>query len=64
MWQRGVSKNHTSAKGKKVTVVTVTHDVEFAADISDRCGMLFDGEILAVETPHNFFGKIIFIQQQ
>lgn len=44
-------------KEKKVTVVTVTHDVEFAADISDRCGMLFDGEILAVETPHNFFGK-------
>lgn len=44
-------------KEKKVTVVTVTHDVEFAADISDSCGMLFDGEILATAPPHRFFAK-------
>lgn len=44
-------------KEKGKTIITVTHDVEFAADISDRCGMLFDGEILATASPHKFFSK-------
>lgn len=42
-------------KERGVTVVMVTHDVEFAAEVSDRCGMLFDGEIIAAATPHKFF---------
>lgn len=37
------------------TVFIVTHDVEFAAYISDRCGLLFDGEIISEGTPNEFF---------
>lgn len=42
-------------KRKGVTILNVTHDVEFAASISDRCAMLFDGEIIAVARTHDFF---------
>ncbi len=37
------------------TVLMVTHDVEFAAQVSDRCGLFFDGTLLAVSTPNEFF---------
>ena len=33
----------------------VTHDVEFAAGVSDRCGLFFDHEITSVDTPEEFF---------
>jgi len=38
-----------------VTIVIVTHDIEFASQVSDRCGLFFDGHIPAVEEPHRFF---------
>lgn len=38
-----------------ITIVTVTHDVEFAAINADRCAMLFDGEIVSVDKPGEFF---------
>lgn len=40
-----------------VTVFIVTHDVEFAAEASDRCAMFFDGGIIAPACPQKFFGK-------
>ena len=40
-----------------VTVFIVTHDTEFAAEISDRCAMLFDGEVISPSCPQRFFGK-------
>ncbi len=43
-----------------MTVVTVTHDVEFAAAVADRVGMVFDGEITAVDTPCRFFADNSF----
>ena len=43
-----------------VTVVSVTHDVEFAALISTRCALLFDGELLSTGTPHAFFSGNTF----
>lgn len=39
-----------------VTMVMVTHDVEFAAENADRCGLFFDGEILAAAPSVEFFG--------
>lgn len=42
-------------KKKGVTIIVVTHDVEFAAQISDRCGLFFDGEIISMDTPVDFF---------
>lgn len=38
-----------------VCVVTVTHDIEFAAEYSDCCAMLFDGKILSKEPPRSLF---------
>ena len=42
-------------KGNGVTSIIVTHDVEFAAEVSDRCGLFFDGQIIALDTPNEFF---------
>lgn len=38
-----------------VTVIMVSHDIEFCASYADRCAMFFDGEITSVGTPENFF---------
>jgi len=37
------------------TVVIVTHDLEFAARVSDRCGLLFSGEIVSIQSSNSFF---------
>ena len=42
-------------KGQGITVLMVTHDVEFAAGVSDRCGLFFDHEITSLDTPEEFF---------
>lgn len=47
-------------KKKGVTVVTVTHDVEFAAAAADRCGMFFSGELMSVDAPESFFAENSF----
>jgi len=38
-----------------ITIVAVTHDVEFAAVCADRCAMFFGGQIVSVGTPEDFF---------
>ena len=38
-----------------VTILCVTHDVEFAADCADRCALFFDGEITSCDVPEEFF---------
>jgi energy-coupling factor transport system ATP-binding protein len=38
-----------------ITIIMVTHDVEFAATVSNRCAMLFDGEIISADAPAAFF---------
>lgn len=38
-----------------ITVVTVTHDIEFAAQAADRCALLFNGEIISSAPPNEFF---------
>lgn len=40
-----------------ITVLAVTHDVEFAAESADRCALFFDGEILSADTPSKFFAE-------
>lgn len=37
------------------TIVLVTHDVEFAAAVADRCALFFDGEVIADGAPNEFF---------
>ena len=47
-----------AAQGR--AVLTVTHDVEFAASVSHTAAMLFNGELLASGTPHEFFRNNTF----
>lgn len=47
-----------SASGK--TVIIVTHDIEFAAEFSDRCALFFSGKIVSVGTPNEFFSQNSF----
>ncbi len=42
-------------KDQGLTILMVTHDVEFAAENSDRCGMIFDHQLLSVDVPEVFF---------
>ena len=46
-----------SLKERGVTVVTVTHDVEFSALCADRCAMFFGGRIVSTGTPNEFFSQ-------
>ncbi len=49
-----------SLKNSGVSVIAVTHDLEFAAEYADRCGMIFDGEILEIDIPQRFFAQNSF----
>lgn len=42
-----------------VTIVIVTHDIEFSAAISDRIAMLFDGRVNNPTNIHDFFSNNI-----
>lgn len=47
-----------SAQG--VTVLLVTHDTDFAAQMSSRCGLLFDGQLVSEDVPQRFFGDNVY----
>lgn len=44
-----------SLKKQGVTILMVTHDIEFAAENADRCTMFFDGGISSEGAPREFF---------
>ena len=37
------------------TLFMVSHDIEFCAEYADTCAMFFDGGIVSVGKPHEFF---------
>lgn len=43
-----------------VTVVMVSHDVEFCASYADQVALFFDGQILTTNTPQKFFASNTF----
>ena len=48
-------------KESGITIVMVSHDIEFCAAYADRCGMFFDGCIVSEDTPKSFFaGKSFY----
>ena len=47
-------------KQKGITVVMVSHDVEFCAEYADLVSMFFDGQMVTTDTPHRFFGQNSF----
>jgi len=44
-------------KAKGSTIVIVSHDMEFSAAYSDRCGLFFNGGIITENTPELFFSE-------
>lgn len=42
-------------KAEEVTIVMVSHDIEFCARYADRCAMFFDGSIITANSPRPFF---------
>ena len=42
-------------KSNGVTIVMVSHDIEFCAKYADRCALMFDGGIASVDAPRKFF---------
>ena len=38
-----------------VTIIMVSHDIEFCAEYADRCMMLFDGSVAGEDVPRKFF---------
>ncbi len=47
-------------KKQGVTVIIVTHDVEFAAETADECALFFDGNTICTDTPERFFSDNSF----
>jgi len=42
-------------KSQGITIVMVSHDVEFCARYADRCAMFFDGNVVTEGQPRKFF---------
>ncbi len=47
-------------KSRGVTIVMVSHDVEFCARYADRVSMFFDGSIVTTSVPRRFFSQNSF----
>lgn len=47
-----------SSQGK--TIIIVTHDLDFAAESSDRCGLFFDNNLLTITDVSTFFSNHMF----
>ncbi len=58
--KRTVCEVLKSLKNQGITIIAVTHDVEFAALCADRTAMFFRGNVTTVDEPHRFFAENIF----
>lgn len=47
-------------KNEGLTIITATHDVNFAAENADRCALFFNGEITDADVPDRFFESNCF----
>ena len=47
-------------RDNNITIIIVSHDLEFAAKVSTRVGLLFSGKILSINDPNTFFGDNYF----
>ena len=54
------SKILSDLKERGVTIIMVSHDVEFCARYADRVSMFFDGGIITTNSPRKFFSQNSF----
>ena len=54
-WRRKILEVLRTLREEGTGILMVTHDAEFAAEASDRCGLLFHGQVEPLEEPHAFF---------
>lgn len=47
-------------KKGEISLLIVTHDIEFSAMVSDRCALFFDGKLISQGTPNEFFSENTF----
>lgn len=40
---------------REVTIIMVSHDIEFCANFAHKCALFFDGNIVTTNTPNKFF---------
>ncbi len=43
-----------------LTIIMVSHDMNFSAQFANRCALLFDGKLVAQAEPHQFFADNFF----
>ena len=53
----GIQKVLKKLKEQGMTILVVTHDVEFAANVADRCALFFRGEVVSEDVPWAFFAE-------
>lgn len=58
--KQGIADVLKKLRDSGITVVSVTHDVEFAALCADRCAMFFGGQIVSAGAPEEFFTENTF----
>lgn len=58
--KRDMQKILKNLKNRGVSIIIVTHDADFAAEISDYSAFLFDGQIVSEGTPREVFSKNTF----
>lgn len=55
--KRTLAEYLTQLTKRGISILMVTHDLEFAASYTDRCAFLFDGQVISEEEPHLFFSE-------
>ncbi len=55
LWRERLIRVLRGLQAEGMTLLTVTHDTAFAAEVADRCALLFRGGVLAGEAPRAFF---------
>ena len=52
----GVADILKALRARGLSIVCVTHDVEFAAACADQCALFFRGDVVSMDRPRAFFG--------
>ncbi len=55
--RRGITTILKRLQSEGMTIVAVTHDVEFAASLANRCALFFRGEVVSEDVPRTFFAE-------